>query len=166
MVLFTDADIAFPPDYFRQIASLPLDDVTPFKNQRFRRTNMEVHTGGFSEDNPGWTDQNSGRIRIELAHPPGGLPEGGRSDPELPCTEDSELGWRLRQKGYSIHFLPESKSSLRIIAAGNRDRLKSGCITFSAEDCCIWECFPKSFGFPTGGISSSNGPSDILRMGT
>ena len=168
-VLFTDADIAFPPDYFQQIVFLSFDNVDAVYGPKISKDEYQSAYRWFFRGQS-WLDAvgipavsgSNLLIRREVCLKVGGF------DAELPCTEDSELGWRLRRKGYSIHFLPE----LQVVATDHRrwklgqaqkwlhNILRGGLLYLGvlpqklrASDWGYW-------------LTPSNGPSDILRMGS
>jgi len=166
-VLFTDADIAFPPEYFQQIVFLSFDNIDAVYGPKISLDDYQNTYRWFSRGQS-WLDAvgipavsgSNLLIRKEVCLKAGGF------DPELPCTEDSELGWRLRRKGYSIHFLPE----LQVIATDHR-RWQQGWVqnwihSMVRGGLMYLGLLPEKYRISDWGywLSPSYGPSDILRM--
>jgi hypothetical protein len=57
--------------------------------------------------------------------------DAGGFDPDLVCNEDSELGWRLKRKGYNIVFA----SDLVVFATDHR-RLERGLVRKTVHSVC------------------------------
>ena len=104
-VLFTDADVRFPPDFFSRLSCF--DDVDAGYGPKlssdrhagfyrwFSRGQALLHRLGI----PAASGSNMIVRRRALAHI-------GGFDLRLPCNEDTELMWRLRRFGYSVAFAP------------------------------------------------------------
>lgn len=119
-LLFTDADIRFSPDYFLRLFKLAQADAyfgtktslfsfIPYYRW-FSRGQKFLSALGI----PAVTGSNL-LIKTEVFWQIGGF------DLDLNCNEDSEIGWRIRRKGYAIQFVPQ----LAVIATDQR-RLKTG----------------------------------------
>lgn len=105
-LLFTDADVTFAPDYFDQAPALLRGDVVygPKRSRGefqsyyrwFSRGQQFMHRLGV----PAASGSNL-LVRRSAFQAVGGF------DLTLNCNEDSELAWRLRRRGYAVHFAPE-----------------------------------------------------------
>jgi GT2 family glycosyltransferase len=107
--LFTDADISFAPDYFDGLPGLLTYDLVYGPKlsadggyrryyRWFSRGQGLAHRLGI----PAASGSNL-LIRREAFFASGGF------DLELTCNEDTEIVWRVRRAGYSVHFAPELK---------------------------------------------------------
>lgn len=104
-LLFTDADIAFAPDYFERLASLspcdaaygPKMSTTGFSNyyRWFARAQGWCHALGVA------AASGSNLLMRRLA-----LKAVGGFDLQLTCNEDSEVVWRIQRHGYRVRFDP------------------------------------------------------------
>jgi cellulose synthase/poly-beta-1,6-N-acetylglucosamine synthase-like glycosyltransferase len=119
-LLFTDADVVFPPDYFQGLSRYAgFDSVYGGKlsRDRFRR----YYRGfAFAQRVSHWigipaVSGSNLLVRRQVVLSVGGF------DPELVCNEDSELGWRIKRAGYRIGFAPD----LPVYATDHR-RLERG----------------------------------------
>lgn len=119
-LLFTDADIVFPPHYFNYLAQYETYDciygaklsVKEFRNyyRYFAYGQQLSHRLGI----PAATGSNL-LVRRSVVANVGGF------DPELVCNEDSELVWRIKRTGHRIAFA----SNLAVYATDHR-RLERG----------------------------------------
>ena len=111
ILLFVDADVAIPPDAFRQIEAAfskdsqlaaffgSYDDEpaeTNFLSQYKNLSHHYVHQRSREEASTFWAG--CGAIRRQIFMELGGFNESYRK----PCIEDIELGYRLKQVGYRI----------------------------------------------------------------
>ncbi|HEY7063196.1 MAG TPA: glycosyltransferase [Chloroflexota bacterium] len=126
LLLFTDADVAFAPDYFdRLLAHLDADAVYGSKLSRdayagyyalVARSQQVVHqvlgVAGASGSNL--------LVRRSALQAVGGF------RPELPCSEDSELVFRLARRGYRVRFAPDL-----VVYATDHRRLRRGVVAKS-----------------------------------
>jgi glycosyltransferase involved in cell wall biosynthesis len=126
--LFTDADIIFAPDYFDRLPGALTHDLiygpkysadeAYWRYYRwFSRGQGLAHKIGI----PAASGSNL-LIRREAFFASGGF------DLELTCNEDTEIVWRVRRSGYSVHFTPE----LKVYARDHR-RLDRGVIRKTAH---------------------------------
>jgi glycosyltransferase involved in cell wall biosynthesis len=119
-LLFTDADVVFPPDYFQRLPGYASSDCvygTKLSRNRFRRYyrwfaygQQLSHKFGI----PAATGSNL-LVRRNVVAAVGGF------DPELVCNEDSELVWRIKRADYETAFAPD----LPVYATDHR-RLERG----------------------------------------
>lgn len=120
-LLFTDADIVFAPDYFDRLRAyhhasdslygpkLSQDQYTGYY-RRFSYGQQLLHNLGI----PAVSGSNhlvSRKVFMDI----------GGYDLTLTVNEDSELGWRIKRRGYRIDFAP----NLLVLARDHR-RLKWG----------------------------------------
>jgi GT2 family glycosyltransferase len=126
--LFTDADVVFAPDYFDRLPGLlthdlvygpkySADGVYQRYYRWFSRGQGLAHWLGI----PAASGSNL-LIRREAFLASGGF------DLELTCNEDTEIVWRVRRAGYSVHFAPE----LKVYARDHR-RLDRGVVRKTAH---------------------------------
>lgn len=119
-LLFTDADVIFPSDYFRileQYADYDTVYGVKLSRDRFQRYyRWFAYAQQFSQliGIPAASGSNLLVRRSVVAHV-------GGFDPDLICNEDSELVWRIRRAGYRIAFAPD----LPVYATDHR-RLERG----------------------------------------
>lgn len=119
-LLFTDADVVFAQDYFtrlpRRYAGHALygakiaRDQYPGYYRWFTRGQQWAHRVGI----PAVSGSNFLVHRHAFAHV-------GGFDLRLTCNEDSELGWRIRRRGFQIDFAPEL-----VVYARDHRRLERG----------------------------------------
>lgn len=106
-LLFTDADIAFAPDYFARLARRLATADAVYGPKRsdagyrayyawFARGQALLHRLGV----PAVSGSNL-LVRAEAFRAVGGF------DLDLSVNEDSELGWRLKRRGWRVEFAPE-----------------------------------------------------------
>jgi glycosyltransferase involved in cell wall biosynthesis len=121
-VLFSDADVIFPPDYFGRLASYTRYDVV---------YGPKLSTGEFASYYR-WSARGQGllhRLGIPAASGSNLLVSRhaffatGGFDLQLSCNEDTELVWRIKQRGYPVLFVPE----LAVYARDHR-RLERGAL--------------------------------------
>jgi glycosyltransferase involved in cell wall biosynthesis len=113
ILLFVDADVAIPPDAFRQIEAAfskdsqlaaffgSYDDEpaeTNFLSQYKNLSHHYVHQRSREEASTFWAG--CGAIRRQIFMELGGFNESYRK----PCIEDIELGYRLKKAGYHIRL--------------------------------------------------------------
>jgi GT2 family glycosyltransferase len=126
--LFTDADIVFAPDYFDRLLEhlthglvygpkFSADGAYRRYYRWFSRGQGLAHKLGI----PAASGSNL-LIRREAFFASGGF------DLELTCNEDTEIVWRVRRAGYSVHFAPE----LKVYARDHR-RLDRGVVRKTAH---------------------------------
>ncbi|MGH8612844.1 MAG: glycosyltransferase family 2 protein [Gammaproteobacteria bacterium] len=104
-LLFSDADIEFPPEYFARVLGHEDDDIVYGPKlsrdfyigyyQWFARTQRLSHALGL----PAACGSNL-LVRQQVLHAVGGF------DPELACNEDSEFVWRAKRGGFRVTFDP------------------------------------------------------------
>ncbi len=104
-LLFSDADVEFPPGYFIRVLGHEDDDVVygPKLSQDsyisyyqwVARTQRVSHSLGL----PAASGSNL-LVRREVLRGAGGF------DPELACNEDSEFAWRAKRSGFRVAFDP------------------------------------------------------------
>lgn len=126
-LLFTDADVVFPPDYFTRIEThLGQDCVygSKLSRDRFNRYyrwfsygQQICHRLGI----PAATGSNLAVRRRVLMDVAG-------FDPELICNEDSELVWRVKRAGFRVRFA----SDMPVYATDHR-RLERGLLRKTAH---------------------------------
>jgi glycosyltransferase involved in cell wall biosynthesis len=119
-LLFTDADVVFPPGYFERMEANLAGDCfygSKLSRDRFIRYyrwfsygQQLCHLCGF----PAATGSNLA-VRRKVLFDVGGF------DPELVCNEDSDLAWRIRRAGYRVRF----SSDMPVYAIDHR-RLERG----------------------------------------
>jgi glycosyltransferase involved in cell wall biosynthesis len=105
-LLFTDADIIFPTDYFYKLSAINDDGAVygpKLSNGAFAayyrwqsRGQQLSHRMGV----PAVSGSNF-LVRRHVFFAVGGF------DEQLICNEDSELGWRIKRQGYRITFAPD-----------------------------------------------------------
>jgi len=104
-LLFTDADVCFPPDYFGRLLHYPDTDAlygpklsrdryVPYYHW-FCRGQGALHRLGI----PAASGSNMLLRRSVFA-------DLGGFDLQLNCNEDTELMWRVQRRGYSVTFSP------------------------------------------------------------
>lgn len=119
-LLFTDADVVFPEDYFRRIRRYCEQDC--FYGSKLSHDRFAHYYRVFS-----YGQQISHRLGIpaasgsNLAVRRRVLLEVGGFDPQLVCNEDSELAWRIARAGFRIQFA----SDVPVYATDHR-RLERG----------------------------------------
>jgi glycosyltransferase involved in cell wall biosynthesis len=102
-LLFTDADIVFPADYFARLASHFTEDCvygSKLSRDRFVRYYRWFSFGQQISHRlgiPAATGSNLA-VRRKVLMAVGGF------DPELVCNEDSDLAWRIKRAGHRVHF--------------------------------------------------------------
>lgn len=119
-LLFTDADVSFPPDYFGRLAGYrgydliygPKLSTGEYANyyRWFARGQALLHRLGIPAA--------SGSNLLISRH---ALWAAGGFDTQLSCNEDSELAWRVKRRGYPILFLPDL-----VVYAQDHRRLERG----------------------------------------
>jgi GT2 family glycosyltransferase len=102
-LLFSDADVAFAPDYFQRLCSYQGWDVVYGSKQSRHEFGRYYRWFGYGQQLSHWlgvpaASGSNLAIRRQIVSAAGGF------DPELVCNEDSELVWRLKRAGYRIHF--------------------------------------------------------------
>lgn len=106
-LLFSDADVHFPPNYFARLGGwLPVSDAVygPKRSadrfhhyyDRFSRGQARLHRLGI----PAVSGSNL-LVRRETLAAAGGF------DLQLSVNEDTELGWRIKRAGFKINFAPD-----------------------------------------------------------
>lgn len=122
-LLFTDADIVFGDDYFVQLEDLPECDAV--YGPKLSRDAYVDYYARIARGQAFWhrlgvpaVSGSNLLVRREALHAAGGF------DLDLTVNEDSELGWRLKRRGYDIRFAP----SLAVYARDHR-RLRRGALT-------------------------------------
>ena len=121
-LVFTDADVVFPPDYFARIA-LHLDQDCVY-GSKLSRDRFVRYYRWFS-----YGQQISHRLGIpaatgsNLAIRRKALLDVGGFDPQLICNEDSELAWRLKRAGFRVRFVSDTP-----VYATDHRRLERGLV--------------------------------------
>ncbi len=119
-LLFTDADVEIPPDYFEGLGNHSGCDALygpKLSKDAYRRYYRGFALGQRLAHRLGVpaTSGSNLLVRRQVLQAVGGF------DPELRCNEDSELAWRIKRAGYRIEFDPK----LRVYATDHR-RLERG----------------------------------------
>ncbi len=104
-LLFTDADVELPPEYFERLGrQADCDALYGPKLSRgaFRRYYRAMALAQGLSHRLGVPAASGSNllVRHEVLEAVGGF------DLELTCNEDSELGWRIKRAGYRIEFDP------------------------------------------------------------
>jgi glycosyltransferase involved in cell wall biosynthesis len=119
-LLFTDADIRFPPDYFHRLVLY--DNVDAVYGPKLSRDRFSAYYRRFS-----WGQGLLHRLGIPAASGSNMLlrrrafGEIGGFDLQLNCNEDTELMWRVRRHGFTVTYAP----NLPVYASDHR-RLERG----------------------------------------
>lgn len=119
-LLFTDADIVFPPHYFDRLAAYLNYDAC--YGPKLSTDEFARYYRWF-----GWGQQVLHSLSVpaisgsNLLVKRRVLMEVGGFDLGLTCNEDSELGWRLKRSGYQIAFAPDL-----VVYACDHRRLRLG----------------------------------------
>ena len=108
-VLFTDADVRFPPDYFDQLLTEPLatevggivgTKLSAGGYERYHRWFLRGQRLAAVVGIPAATGSNM-LIRSDALYDCGGF------DLDLTVNEDSEVMWRVQRAGYRVRFRPD-----------------------------------------------------------
>lgn len=102
-VLFTDADVVFPPTYFRALAGYAEFDCIygpKLSHNRFRRYYRWFAHGQWISHKMGIPAASGSNLLVRRHI----VTEVGGFDPDLLCNEDSELVWRIKRAGYRTAF--------------------------------------------------------------
>jgi glycosyltransferase involved in cell wall biosynthesis len=119
-LLFTDADVQFPLEYFERLVHQPPGDAV--YGPKLSRDKFQTYYRWFAYGQrlshwlgiPAATGSNI-LLKREVLTAVGGF------DPELSCNEDSELLWRVKRAGYQVAYNPR----LAVYARDHR-RLERG----------------------------------------
>ncbi len=119
-LLFTDADVELPPDYFERLSGH--SDCHALYGPKLSRDAFRRYYRGFALAQsvahrlgvPAASGSNL-LVRRQVLETIGGF------DPKLSCNEDSEIAWRIKRAGYRVDFDPK----LRVYATDHR-RLNRG----------------------------------------
>jgi len=119
-LLFTDADVTFAPDYFKRL--LVYQNYDALYGPKLSRDDFIGYYRWF-----GFGQQVLQQTGIPAVSGSNLLVSrqafygAGSFDLRLTCNEDSELGWRIKQKGYRITFAPDL-----VVYAHDHRRLRLG----------------------------------------
>jgi glycosyltransferase involved in cell wall biosynthesis len=119
-LLFTDADIVFPPYYFQELTKYASYDCVygaKLSRDRFHRYYSWFAYGQQLSHKLGIPAATGSNLLVRR----NAVIEVGGFDPELVCNEDSELVWRIKRSGFRIVFAPD----LPVYATDHR-RLERG----------------------------------------
>jgi Glycosyl transferase family 21 len=119
-LLFTDADVIFPADYFERLRDhLEHDCVygSKLSLDRFRRYYRLFSYGQQLCQHAGIPAASGSNLAIRKRV----LAAVGGFDPMLSCNEDSEVVWRIRRAGFQVRF----GSDIPVYATDHR-RLERG----------------------------------------
>jgi len=123
LLLFTDADVAFAPDYFARLATYPAWDAL-----HGPKLSRDAYAGyyalvaraqGLAHRLVGIAGASGSNLLIRRAV----LDAVGGFRPELPCSEDSELMFRVARRAYRVRFAPDL-----IVYAQDHRRLRRGLV--------------------------------------
>ncbi|WP_139556827.1 glycosyltransferase [Methylotetracoccus oryzae] len=120
-VLFTDADVVFPPTFFLRLAR-QLRDADCVYGSKLSRDTYRRYYRAFSQGQrlldslgiPSATGSNLALRRRVLLHV-------GGFDRQLVCNEDSELVWRVKRAGFRTRFAADTP-----VYATDHRRLRRG----------------------------------------
>lgn len=121
-LLFSDADVAFAPDYFPRLIQIIETGGQVFYGPKLSRNQFRRYYRRFAQG-----QQLSHWLGIPAASGSNLLVQRsafravGGFDLDLTCNEDSEIVWRLQRRGYRIRFI----SDLVVYATDHR-RLRRG----------------------------------------
>jgi len=121
-LLFTDADVAFPPDYFERLRTRPDCDLLygPKRSQLgYRAYYRAFSTGQHLLQTMGIPAATGSNLLIRRD----AFSDIGGFDLRLACNEDSELAWRAKRHGYRVRFAPDA-----IVYERDHRRLQSGAL--------------------------------------
>ncbi len=119
-LLFTDADVVFPPDYFGRLGCYQGYDVIygpKISNQEFAGYYRWFARGQHALDRMGIPAASGSNLLISRH----AFFAVGGFDSQLACNEDTELVWRVKRRGYPVLFVPEL-----VVYAGDHRRLERG----------------------------------------
>jgi glycosyltransferase involved in cell wall biosynthesis len=120
-LLFTDIDITFAPGYFSILEDCQVGEALYgpkySSGQEFNRFYHWFARGQQALDALGIPAVSGSNLLVRW----GAFMRVGGFDLDLPCNEDSEMGWRLGRAGYDIHY----RSDLVVFAHDHR-RLRRG----------------------------------------
>lgn len=141
-LLFSDADVVFAPDYFVRLTDLPA--AAAHYGPKLSLDAFAAYYAWFSRGQA--LAQRLGVPAVSgsnLLVTAEAFWESGGFDLELTCNEDSELGWRLRRRGWPVRFDP----ALRVYARDHR-RLHRGVAAKTAHTlvrCALlyWNLLPR-----------------------
>lgn len=107
-LLFTDADIAFAPDYFRLLPAYLAQDSAVWYGAKLSRDQFPHYYRWFKRgqrlaDFCGISAASGSNLLIRRD----AFWAAGGFDLDLPCNEDSEIAWRIQRLGYKVCFAPE-----------------------------------------------------------
>ncbi|MCS6828383.1 MAG: glycosyltransferase [Caldilinea sp.] len=105
-LLFTDADVAFAPDYFERLPRHA--DADAYFGAKCSLQSYASYYRWFvrGQRAMAWAGIPAVSGSNFLVHRSAFLATGG-FDEMLTCNEDSEYGWRLARRGYKVVFAPE-----------------------------------------------------------
>lgn len=119
-LLFSDADITFAPDYFRLVSGYKGYDALygpKLSADDFARTYHWLAQGQQLSQRLGIPAASGSNLLVRRQP----FLDIGGFDLGLTCNEDSELGWRIKRKGYRINFAPDL-----VVYARDHRRLQQG----------------------------------------
>jgi glycosyltransferase involved in cell wall biosynthesis len=119
-LLFTDADVVFAPDYFERL--LTFQGYDAIYGPKLSRDDFMSYYRWFGRGQQvlqqvGIPAVSGSNLLVSRR----ALNGAGGFDLRLTCNEDSELGWRIKQRGYRITFAPDL-----VVYARDHRRLRLG----------------------------------------
>lgn len=126
-LVFTDADVAFAPDYFPLLAKVRSADVVygrKHSDERFRRHYTAFGLGQGLAHRLGVPAASGSNLAMRRST----LAAIGGFDLRLTCNEDSEIAWRAKRAGFRVAFAPD----LVVLATDHR-RLERGAVRKAAH---------------------------------
>jgi GT2 family glycosyltransferase len=105
-LLFTDADVIFPPDYFERLRGYRGYDALygpKLSTDEFRSYYRWFAQGQRLAHALGMPAASGSNLLVKRQV----LRDIGGFDLELTCNEDSELAWRVKRRGYRVDFAPD-----------------------------------------------------------
>jgi GT2 family glycosyltransferase len=119
-LLFTDADVIFPPDYFERLRGYRGYDALygpKLSTDEFRSYYRWFAQGQRLAHALGMPAASGSNLLVKRQV----LKDIGGFDLELTCNEDSELAWRIKRRGYRVGFAPDL-----VVYARDHRRLHGG----------------------------------------
>lgn len=119
-LIFTDADVHFAADFFLTLTNFPARQALygpKLSRSGFEAYYRQVADGQRLAHRLGIPAVSGSNLAVHRA----ALRAVGGFDLDLSCTEDSELGWRLRRRGQGIDFVPGL-----VVWAHDHRRLRKG----------------------------------------
>jgi cellulose synthase/poly-beta-1,6-N-acetylglucosamine synthase-like glycosyltransferase len=141
-LLFTDADIVFPAEYFERMARYSDQDCVygpKLSRDRFRRYYRLFGFGQRLSHLVGIPAVSGSNLLVRRRV----VLDIGGFDPDLVCNEDSEIGWRIKRAGARVAFAADAP-----VYATDHRRLERGVLRKTVHS--VARCFFLRFGLIQG----------------